>query len=234
MTDLDTQLGEALAGYATAQHVGPDHAVPAATDPTAIPEAPPALAEAQPPATDPYAAYPKAQHLLTLTLNEWGVLAKVTCLGGSDARCHQWCARCTEGQNEACSCTDPTPLTDQGRCLPTEWLNEDEVLECHDRRHDGRHDTPIRSGLIDIAWNGDSYSWTFADTPTQADLLALVDALTTAAGQHRTAETTLAATRRDGIVDALERALAARDTAHEGERAAARALKDAIRRAVTA
>ncbi len=231
MTDLDTQLGEALAGYATAQHVGPDHAVPAATDPTAIPEAPPALAEAPPPATDPYAAYPKAQHLLTLTLNDWGVDAKVTCLGGSDARCHQWCARCTEGQNEACSCTDPTPLTDQGRCLPTEWLNEDEVLACLDTIG---VDTPARSGLIDIAWNGDSYSWTYAQTPTQADLLALVDALTTAAGAHRTAALRVAEARRTGVNDDLQQALAARADGHEGERAAARALKDAIRRAVTA
>jgi len=73
-----------------------------------------------------------------------------------------------------------------------------------------------------------------ARRPTRDGLLHLVEAVVTAAGQHRSAAIRVAHARRTLTTSELEAALAASDSAHEAERDAVRALRAAITRAVAA
>lgn len=73
-----------------------------------------------------------------------------------------------------------------------------------------------------------------APRPTRADLLALVEAYASAAGQHRTARVTTLQARRSLVTGELDAALAAQEKALEDEQAALRVLRDAITAAVPA
>jgi len=90
------------------------------------------------------------QHFLRI---EGDMAPVVVCTAPAGARCHMVCDSC----EESCSCDKPN-LRDLGECNTALWLSEtDDLME-------------IGQGVallpIDVKWEGDYYSWSFAEPVT--------------------------------------------------------------------
>ena len=88
------------------------------------------------------------QHFLQI---EGDMGPTVVCTAPAGAPCHMVCDSC----EESCCCDKPT-LRDMGECNYVAWLsNDDDVMECGSG-------SGIAQLPIDIKWEGDYYSWSFA------------------------------------------------------------------------
>lgn len=121
-----------------------------------------------------------------LDLFEAGTLtgARVVCLGTDADICRQWCA---EGCEEGCygepilwPWPEDLPVAQapldghrwkpyEDGCRIAEWLNAGDLSDtCADEDRlrfcaDGCCQPGIRSGLIDVSWDGDDYLWEWVD-----------------------------------------------------------------------
>jgi len=91
-----------------------------------------------------------SQHFLVI---EGDMLPRVICTAGPGAPCHMVCDSC----EESCMCDEPV-LRDLGECNSSLFLNDaDDLME-------------IGQGVahlpIDLKWEGDYYSWSFAQQVT--------------------------------------------------------------------
>lgn len=86
------------------------------------------------------------------------------CRAEVGAQCRTACKKCSDQQYEACVCAslDETPdMQDYGECLVVVWLNQDMPEE----QFNG-DDQPVRGPdwqPIVPEWNGDTYSWDYAE-----------------------------------------------------------------------
>ena len=125
-----------------------------------------------------------AQHRLDLFEEGSLLAARVVCLGGPEDECQQWCA---EGCEEECYHTPilwptvkpPSPMAPidghqympSGSCRFADWLNADDLYDaCQDPdddlfEWDEETDSQprLRSGLIDVEWDGETYLWQYAE-----------------------------------------------------------------------
>lgn len=125
-----------------------------------------------------------AQHRLDLFEEGSLLAAKVVCLGGPEDECQQWCA---EGCEEECRETpilhpahkEPCPQAPVDghqweridHCRIAEWLEHDDLYDaCQDPDDDlfewdeATDNQPrLRSGLIDVEWDGETYLWSYAE-----------------------------------------------------------------------
>jgi hypothetical protein len=109
--------------------------------------------------------------------------ARVVCLGGPDDLCRQWCA---EGCEEECY-RFPLPADvelvaqapveghrwaplDPPYCREAEWLNSTDPLQesaedpdAFPFDEDGVAQLGVRSGFIDLVWDGGDYVWSYCD-----------------------------------------------------------------------
>jgi len=79
---------------------------------------------------------------------------KVTCDLGSDAPCHQ-----DDGESGAEALFKDGVRVDE--CLAAVWINETGVSECWY----GAESTEVRSGEIDVWWDGGDWVWVYAGEP---------------------------------------------------------------------
>lgn len=122
---------------------------------------------------------PTHLHHLTLALPGTFAGATVTCLADDTALCRRWCI---EGCEEACGHT-PLPVDAElvamapldghrwgptGSCSAADWINACGVEDSHvdgdgfPFDDDGGDQVGVRSGPVDVSWNGDDYVWAHA------------------------------------------------------------------------
>lgn len=75
-----------------------------------------------------------------------------TCASSEDAPCRQHCP-------EGCQSTPCEHELVSGDCTVTEWFDNDGLDNCCGYEAD----VPLRAGRINVRWNGDYYSWEYAD-----------------------------------------------------------------------
>jgi hypothetical protein len=129
-----------------------------------------------------------AQHRLDLAEPGTFMGARVICLGGPADMCQQWCA---EGCEEQCYETpilsgaqielvaqapiDGHRWEPTGSCGIADWLDAGDLAETYTGDDDiwqwdddGETQPGIRSGLIDVSWDGEDYLWDYAEPAPQS------------------------------------------------------------------
>lgn len=97
-------------------------------------------------------------HSVTMTIEKGGgIRARFACDAAEGAPCRM---ECPDGC-EVWPCEHG--LVDSGQCLELEWLADDYLMELYD----GKPHEPC-SGPITIEWQGDYYTWRYADEETEA------------------------------------------------------------------
>ena len=92
---------------------------------------------------------PTPEHFLVIE-GDYG--SRVICTAGPGAPCHMACATC----EESCDCGKPP--VDMGECNYCAWLNnDDDLMACG---------SGVAHLPIDLKWEGDYYSWSFAKPVT--------------------------------------------------------------------
>jgi hypothetical protein len=92
-------------------------------------------------------------HSMRLTIEVGSVVADWTCIADEGAACRMTCP-------EGCETWDddhwPHRLVDKGECNAVEWLDNDAWDETY-----GGDPEHLRSGPVEVWWNGDGYSWRY-------------------------------------------------------------------------
>jgi hypothetical protein len=101
-----------------------------------------------------------SDHFLEVVIERDYIHTSVVCRAVEGAECRMWC-------NNGCE-THPTygeddepvkeDLFDQGTCLRTPYLEMVAIEEAYV----GPDNEPLRSGEIDLVWQGDWYGWQFS------------------------------------------------------------------------
>ena len=97
-----------------------------------------------------------ASHFISVTLEASGdINVRFYCQEPYGASCRLWCEEgCVSTADEG---HDTHRLVDQGYCTKiTGWFDDDPF-----DAYSGRS-TPLRSGAIEFAWEGEYYSWFYA------------------------------------------------------------------------
>lgn len=99
-------------------------------------------------------------HRVKVTLTQlYGVGVDIVCDAPEGASCRMWCDEgCEFGTLEH---WENHTLRDQGYCTQTEGWFDEEPLELY-----AGPATELRSGPIDLIWDGDCFTWRYADDNT--------------------------------------------------------------------
>ena len=98
-------------------------------------------------------------HRIEVTIDtDGGIDAAIVCDAPEGASCRTWCDEgCEFGTSEH---WENHTLRDQGYCTQVEgWF--DDPFECY-----GGSTAPLRSGPVDLIWEGDYFTWRYADDKT--------------------------------------------------------------------
>lgn len=112
---------------------------------------------------------PRRVHTLHVTIDEVGVQWRVDCQSDLGAHCRLVCSESCGAEEWPCSTTEPDGtervhrMIDGGDCQAIPFIED-----CIDEAYAGDQ-APLRSGPIDLTWNGVTYVWHYTD-PDPTDL----------------------------------------------------------------
>lgn len=102
-----------------------------------------------------------SQHRIDISIDTDGAIhGEISCTAPAGADCRLWCDHgCDTHGGDGCGKGDA--LSDQRYCVSTSGWFDNDVFDLYAGPR-----APLRSGLVDILWEGDYSTWTYSAEPT--------------------------------------------------------------------